>query len=359
MARCCIECFNESFLRAWISENGERGKCNFCGAGRVPCVDCTELTDLFEPLLRLYEPTEYGEHYHPEIDLDAVDVGEQLPTLLDDDWEVFSDALDLETKSRLLDAIRNLSLDPKDRMLETGSDELWTPKEKRLFHEDESALWERFCYHVKHERRFIPKLGWSEKTPPQEWLEDVPESWRLKLQTGKRFYRVRCKVRGRGVPLPPEEMGAPPPEKARAGRANPWGIPMLYLASDPATAIAEVRAAPGVPVSVATMVITKGLNVIDLTQIPPFGSPFECGKNLTQELGYRAIFRCLSEALAQPVDAAMAEIEYVPTQYLVEAIKDAGLDGVKYVSSQGTGWNLVLFEVDVAQPAQVDAVIAT
>ncbi|WP_211222764.1 RES family NAD+ phosphorylase [Paludibacterium yongneupense] len=43
------------------------------------------------------------------------------------------------------------------------------------------------------------------------------------------------------APYPIDKMGAPPKQLATHGRANPTGIPYLYLGSHPATAIAEIR----------------------------------------------------------------------------------------------------------------------
>ena len=45
---------------------------------------------------------------------------------------------------------------------------------------------------------------------------------------------------------------------------------------------------------------------------------------------YRAIFRCLSDALSKPIEPDNSEIDYVPTQYFAEAIKTAHFGGIKY-----------------------------
>ena len=53
-----------------------------------------------------------------------------------------------------------------------------------------------------------------------------------------------------------KNMGAPPNSIARHGRANPRGIPYLYLANDQLTAISEVRPWVGCYVSIATLFST-------------------------------------------------------------------------------------------------------
>lgn len=353
MPKCCVRCFEDKFLRRWIRRNGNIDACDFCGSKRVPCVDCPKLTELFAPVLKEYEPTEYGKHFHKEFGPEAIDISESLPFLLDEDWQVFSDRLSSDGKCKLLDKVRNLSCRPKDRILEIASDDHWTRKENSFFHVDEDDLWYEFCRHIKYERRFIPSLKWATKTTAQEWIEDVPKFARLSLQGGSTFFRARKKTLGPRRPLPSNKMGAPPPSKAKAQRANPPGIPMLYLASDRTTALKEIRASQGKVVSVATMVLTKDLRLLDLTNIPYLKSAFEYGQNLQEEIRYRSIFRCLSKALSEPIDRRVAEIEYVPTQYLAEVIKAAGFDGIKYHSSIGPGWNLVLFDVESARPTSV------
>ncbi len=357
MSKCCVRCFSDKFLKQLIRREGDLDTCDFCESKRVFCIDCGTLTQLFEPVLKGYEPTEYGKHFHKEFGPEAIDISETLPTLLDEDWQVFSDRLTHKEKCRLLDEIRNLSWNQKDRLLEVPSDEFWTGKGNSFFHVDEDDLWHEFCQYIKHERRFIPDPKRFITTTPQEWLEDVPSFCRLTLAGRHKLFRARNEVAGPRKPLHPAQMGAPPPEKTKAQRANPSGIPMLYLASDFYTALVEIKrkpdAAPGNEVSVATMVIQKDIHILDLTNIPYLKSAFEYGDNLQQEIRYRAIFRCLSKALSEPVDPEIADIEYVPTQYLAEAIKDAGFDGIKYHSSKGTGWNLVLFDVEAAKASKV------
>lgn len=150
-------------------------------------------------------------------------------------------------------------------------------------------------------------------------------------------------------------MGAPPREKAKGQRANPSGIPMLYLASDPATALWEIRGEPGSEVSLATVVLKKDIQIVDLTNIPNMKSAFQYGDNLQQEISYRAIFRCLSDALSEPIQSDNSDIDYVPTQYLSEAIKASKFGGMKYKSSLSpTGWNCVLFNVHSAKATKVE-----
>ena len=60
-------------------------------------------------------------------------------------------------------------------------------------------------------------------------------------------------------------MGCPPIEKATAGRANPLGIPYLYLCHDAETTLYEVRAVYLDKVSVGKFVINSNLDIVDFS----------------------------------------------------------------------------------------------
>jgi hypothetical protein len=56
------------------------------------------------------------------------------------------------------------------------------------------------------------------------------------------LFRSRINDNGVITPFPKDKMGAPPTEWATAGRANPQGIPFLYLSDAPETTFYEIRA---------------------------------------------------------------------------------------------------------------------
>jgi hypothetical protein len=60
----------------------------------------------------------------------------------------------------------------------------------------------------------------------------------------------------------------PFPDKAREGRVNPKGIPCLYLATDPHTAMSEVRPSVGSYISLAEFVTERELKLVDCTLEP-------------------------------------------------------------------------------------------
>ncbi|MDC4227713.1 MAG: RES family NAD+ phosphorylase [Candidatus Manganitrophus sp.] len=81
---------------------------------------------------------------------------------------------------------------------------------------------------------------------------------------GSDLYRARIQIDDSAIHL--SEMGRPPAELARNGRANPVGIPYLYVASTPETAIAETRPHPGDLISVAKFKVTASLRLLKFTE---------------------------------------------------------------------------------------------
>jgi len=57
----------------------------------------------------------------------------------------------------------------------------------------------------------------------------------------------------------------------------------------------------------------------------------------------------LSELLSIPINPEEADIEYLPTQYLTEIIRNKGYGGMLFISAMGPGKNLVLFSPVIAR----------
>jgi hypothetical protein len=135
-----------------------------------------------------------------------------------------------------------------------------------------------------------------------------------------------------------------PEEVTDYGRANPFGIPYLYAASDLKTALSEVRPHVGEPVCVATFKITADLKLADLRDprktISPFTYEEDQIKVLCRDIGYLCR---LGEELSIPVVPKDANLEYLASQYLCEFIKHCGFDGVMYKSAVATGTNYAIF----------------
>jgi hypothetical protein len=119
----------------------------------------------------------------------------------------------------------------------------------------------KFVRHLRKKNRFVLS------TELNAWISGL-SGWcknnkLRKLPIGAIYYRSRINEPFLNDPYKPRYMLAPPPNVVKQGRANPIGIPYLYLAKDELTAIAEVRAWVGAKVSVAPIVTTEVLEIMD------------------------------------------------------------------------------------------------
>ncbi|MBR6135524.1 MAG: RES family NAD+ phosphorylase [Clostridia bacterium] len=126
----------------------------------------------------------------------------------------------------------------------------------------------------------------------------------------------------------------PPREKAIAHRANYQCIPYLYCSSSVETAISEVRPNENDIVSVATIIPTSTIDIID----------FSCEKSESLKGTKKTLFKNLYDWFSKPASQEDNPIEYIPTQYITEYIRfNLNYGGIKYKSSLAAGDNYVLF----------------
>jgi hypothetical protein len=145
--------------------------------------------------------------------------------------------------------------------------------------------------------------------------------------------------------LDPKEM-KPRRDAAYENRANPKGIPVLYTASKRDTAIAEIRPWKGALVSVAQLRVNRDLRIVNCTlNTGPLKFYLDEPDEVERE---RANWGHMDRAYSRPVMRHEDLAEYVPTQILAELFRSDGLDGIAYRSSLGSGHNLALFDLDVA-----------
>lgn len=191
------------------------------------------------------------------------------------------------------------------------------------------------------------------------FLQNVTESVVSRiaeLQVGSKFWRSQI-----GFQLVPdgedelvyyaypyaEDRMTPSPEFVIDGRVNPKGITALYLSSTKETAMSEVRPWLRAEISCARFRTTRGLRIVDCSK--------HADKNLlgwdaaSHEDIQEAVWASIDRGFSRPVDSAAGATEYIPTQILSELFKSLGLDGVGYKSALHDGYNLALFNVDMAE----------
>lgn len=310
---CCPNCFSDNFLKNHIkAESHQGGNCSFCKSKKVSVLNPKLLFDRFTPLLELYEIDSSGTAIHQ---------------LLQNDWNVFT--VKKNQQLRLLKAI-------------TSNDALGISKYKPIYKKEQKNLaqWEKFREELKHQNRFFPENGLKE-----EHLEPFGKHIGRYIEpNSQKLYRARI---NESETLTLNKMGKPPKKAVSNGRANPVGIPYLYLSSNIETAISEVRPHKGEKVTVAEFEIKKKLELADLRDPKRTISPFELNDDDELELIYKNMpfLSMLENELSKPIMPREARLEYLPTQYLCELFKKIGFHGIIFRSSiVEDGINYVIFK---------------
>jgi RES domain-containing protein len=306
----------------------------------VYCTEAHELRELFEPVVAVYVPQIEIMSTH---ELRRCE-GQFIWEVLDEEWPVFEDGVEYERKKDLFEAIfaQGDHYDKDEEFQKYFSSYVERPNDcydtDRVTTDSMTQQWEDFRREIISENRFFLR-----KAPDPNHLRDLLPFLYSELPRQSAFYRARLGPRvGK---YPPSKMGSPPAELAGDGRANPRGIPYLYVASDPETAVSEIRPHVGAEVTVGRFKAKHPLQVVDLRD-PRVQSPFGLGEDLNYVLTFLGYLRHLGLELSRPVQPDKGHVEYLPSQYLCELIKELGFDGVLYASTSDRGYNVALFHED-------------
>jgi len=327
---CCTECFLDEYLKERIKEEGALGNCNFCGSKNVHVIAPKELQYYFDPLINLYSAQV---EFYPT-DLLKECEGRFIWQILSEDWEVFDD---WEIGQKIIEDMYGGNYEDPPLFLDNYVD-----REDEFYGADQELSdklkkqWNEFCEEIAHRNRFFPL-----KKLDNDLLSEILTFSESIIAAGESFFRARLTQDRKKQS--PEEMGKPPIERATEGRANPQGISYLYLSSNSDTAISEKRPQLKESITVGEFKVNDKINVIDLRD-PQIGTPFKWGDNLEFLLKIQGFLRMLGFILSKPVNRNKTPLEYLPTQYLCEFIKDQGFHGVLYNSFLGDGYNIVLFD---------------
>ncbi|KYO57687.1 RES family NAD+ phosphorylase (plasmid) [Tistrella mobilis] len=320
---CCPECFGDRWLRndLFPKLTSSCGQCDFCKSSDVLLVEPVQLANWFELLTNVYEVS---------------DNGKLLVEWMKEDWLLFPRMEVAHAKDLLGEVLNNGEVVRKN----------FAPSPSYV--SESLAKWGAFRDEVMHQNRWFLKqsidlvrLG---KHLSQVIADDLPDIW----------FRARITTEDNILSI---DMGAPPRRRASHGRANPAGIPYLYLGSKPETAVAEIRPHTGEIACVAEFKVPD-IRAVDLRNPRALVSPFiladasEIGE-LRADLPF---LERLGDELTRPVLPSGAAIDYIPSQYLCEFIKDCGFDGVVYRSSVSDGINLALFDPERATGGIVSVV---
>jgi len=340
---CCPDCFAHPTLRAIVEDEAtHEGQCDFCGSESESLVHVSALYDVFRNVVRMYHSAEAGVTVAPWDD--SFDEGEPLYLLLDEDWHVFDERIQgTDSAAALLRAILESGWDDDSGEALPDPYELVVPKSSWL-HQTRAEDWRDFSYAILEDASV-------EHFIPASVEEDI--GMLAKEYGQKTLYRARLGFSqdsvGSKVPYQDAEIGAPPADRAKPGRANKRCEVVLYVAEEFKTAVAEVRPARGLLVSVGEFVIERPIRILDLLHEPPEIDPFT-NEEFEYWIGFWGLMQEFARSLSKPLERDdQPEIDYRPSQWLTKWFRDRGFCGMRYPSAlHADGVNLVLFSPDQA-----------
>lgn len=349
--------FSNPYLREYIENNGDNGKCSYCGhEGMV--IDLRDFVEFVGGRL-----SEYLQ------DLDSAD----LPLasgLLDDDDEILglahigpylvSDEADYFDNNG--EALACFGLVPdSDKLYDDLSLCLHLEYKIRknpnspLMSEELAYLWSQFSDLVKRKQRYTffhsslfdePSIehspnGLSDILSELGTLMHRVESF---LPTGTLLYRGRP-TKSKGEVNCFKDLTSPPAEFAKVNRLSSAGISMFYGSFEPDTPIEEIRHYSNDSfIYLGHFETTKDLCVVNLCNLPKIDFWMPSG---WQEYSFLSHFH---DEISKPISEDKPDIEYIPSQifteyvrYLCRASTGKSYDGIIYRSSLTGRKNVVLF----------------
>ena len=334
---CCVRCFTDPEIIGIIKSQKTKGNCDFCGhnGDYVYSLDTeTTLSDMFGELLDIYTIASSLPNTFPKENTDL------LKNILHNRWPIFNVEPDCIYK-----LITNICHEKY-----VDQPELFDNPVGILESQDKDYLDSFSIIRNHHWNDFVEAIKWENRFHADYINKDVLglfiRSVRKPYKAGKTFYRARVCSSEAGFGK--SKMGAPPANLAKAGRVNPEGISVLYLADSVKTTLHEIRAGIFDYVTVGNFKLKKDIEIIDfanLDNVSPFYAHNQTGIEYTQHAINIEHLKLISSEIAKPLRRQDSALDYLPTQYISDYIKSRRFDGVEYVSTMcKEGFNLAVFD---------------
>ncbi|WPK10286.1 RES domain-containing protein [Lysinibacillus louembei] len=338
---CCEKCFKDIELIAIIQGKQRKGNCDICKSKVVYIYDMDTdegLDVLFDDFLSIYKPKSMLPDSFPNSKLCF------LKDELVHNWNMFD--LDSTQVYHLLSCLMEKQFPMKIKLLD---EPVGIPQLADLdFIANNSILksysWEEFVEYIKHENRF------HSAHINYDVLDEFLKGLIVTIKKGSKLYRGRI---SNDKDLKIIEMGAPPQEKATAGRANSEGISHLYLTTHIDTAIREIRPGEQDRVYIGEFILDEDLVIVDLRSLESI-SVFQGFDKLRYALNLSNIKK-ISNEISKPVRRNDSKLDYLPTQYIVDYIKSKRIEkefehcvGIGFKSTLcHRGHNIMIFNPEI------------
>lgn len=315
----CSDCFSDPELRGFVESFNFKDPCDFCKKNGY-IIDLEELIDFFQDLINCFKPQKNSY---------------SLSGILCGDWELFSS---FDISEKVLDYL----IPRLDTDLNSSNDAVnYTDEIVENY-----SHWNEIKNSLKWTRRFISDInsledfGWDSffNTQFQLTSSDILFRGRVHHESGKPCYT-------------PPEMKCPKKEHVKGGRANPLGIPYLYLCDNADTVLYEIRASYLDEISIGKFSVIQSKSPIKIVDFTEKTSLFQPNEDVDKIIKAKLLRDLISKDLSKPMRRYDSEIEYIPTQFICEFILViTGAMGIRFQSSLHTeGKNIVIFDQDLME----------
>lgn len=344
----CIDCVKDASLKSLVADHGIDGaECDICH-GTLKSIDAGSnlFQQLFKALIRYhYDEDEYNTHWGGE-GLESIFHSENpiLQNVETKDEDGFYSVFEAATENVYEDYDEGVTLFAG--YYEDGSSAGILRSIKSEIHPILGEIAEQ----LKTENYFNVEPGMRALLAKYKGVIDttIPENAeflraRVGFKEKKRAFVLSLKAEYHYAPFSDPDISAPPPSLASAGRINRQGVSFFYAATDPRTAVAEVRPHPGDIVSVGRFKTKKSLLVADFTQtrIEHFSGS---DRLLDDFLTVHSINIYLNKVVPPS-----ERVHYSVTQLIADTLRWLGYDGILFLSTVGEGHNIVVFHPELME----------
>lgn len=341
MPRVCINCVRDLQLKILISKYGQPIKrCPNCGSVNELAVSTASMRvkQAFRAAIRYHmSEWEYNGHWG----------GEDFSRLLQEENPVIRISENYPYFDSLVWDITNPGYYDYDKgiSLYAGYDENKSPYMLLM------ALKDDFCPFLNSR---VAELSQKNYYEVEGKLVTKLKAFVGKIDTmvpaRTEFFRARIGTAGRWAPSSAEfkptfhykpyegnELGAPPPPMASAGRMNRAGVSYLYVTDEKDTAVAEVRPHPSHRVSIGKFINIESLCLADFSSV----TFLDFLTDAKLDAGY-LFLKSIDKAFSLPITPEKQQ-KYSITQALSESLRKLRYDGIVFRSTVGSGVNITAF----------------
>lgn len=184
-------------------------------------------------------------------------------------------------------------------------------------------IYKNYCDSLKRHNRFFID------DEIHNFFDKIIQNNTIEISKGNVLYRARINEPSNPTPYTGKDIGLPPSNVFSLGRANPYGINYLYLATDAPTALAEVRPQIKDYVTVGSFKVKRTIKVVELSRTVCGGGTIGEIPTAIETSNFASF---LSNKFRKPI-STLKELEYLPMQYFTEYCKTKRINGIKFLSS--------------------------